>query len=230
MKKVYFLLIAMCVLSFSTFAQTENNDTEIKTIFKNNGAISSGGYGGLMANYSRILDQDALLVGAKGAWIINHNLGLGIAGYGLMTKSNTDNIANAANGYAGLNYEYGGGYGGLLIEPILFGKNPIHLSFPIIVGAGGLAYFTNAYDGEADQNPYFEDSNAFFVVEPGVELELNVIRYFRVALLASYRYTSDISLSYTGLGIKEEDKGKTIGRSDMLRGFNFGIAFKFGKF
>jgi hypothetical protein len=54
------------------------------------------------------------------------------------------------------------------------------------------------------------------VVEPAIELEFNMARFFRMAATASYRYTSNITLFDTD--------------EDVLRGLNFGLTFKFGKF
>ena len=119
-----------------------------------------------------------------------------------------------------------GGYGGLLIEPILAGTSPVHLSFPVLIGAGGvtLTDFYNLDDWQSPFSNYEYDYDAFFVVEPGVELELNVTRFFRLAAAVSYRYTSEIEL----LGFEDLINGPVA--PNALRGFNYGLTFKFGKF
>ena len=91
------------------------------------------------------------------------------------------------------------------------------MSLPILVGVGGVAYATSytSYDW-ADPNYFVEDAVPFVVVEPGAELEFNIVRFFRISLGAFYRYTSDIQLAYTA--------------PDVLNGFSYGITFKFGKF
>jgi hypothetical protein len=53
----------------------------------------------------------------------------------------------------------------------------------------------------------------FFIVEPAVELEFNLARFFRTAATLSYRYTSDIDL----LGMDE----------NVLNGLHLGLTFKF---
>jgi hypothetical protein len=68
---------------------------------------------------------------------------------------------------------------------------------------------------EADYyEPY--DWDSYFVVEPGVEVELNVVKFLRVAFGASYRFTSNLHIS-------EVPK-------DMMNGFNGNVTFKFGWF
>ncbi len=42
--------------------------------------------------------------------------------------------------------------------------------------------------------PYIDDATSFFIVEPCAELEINLIKYFRLSLGISYRFTSEISL------------------------------------
>jgi hypothetical protein len=54
------------------------------------------------------------------------------------------------------------------------------------------------------------------VFEPGVELEFNVTRFFRTAAAVTYRFTSDVEI--TGM------------EQNVLKGLNFKLGFKFGKF
>lgn len=225
MKKITFLFLAMFISSFAIAQQSNEDSNEIKTIFKHNSERSNGGYGGLMFNYSSIAQRDAILMGAKGGWVINHSFTLGAGGYGFITEPKNDAILNR-------DYEFTGGYGGLLFEPIIRGKMPIHVSFPILIGAGGIAYTTNYntndyyYDDSNYRRDSYEDSDAFFVVEPGIELEFNMVSFMRIALTGSYRYTSNIDLNYSSTSYANVG----IGSKGMLCGWNVGMAFKFGKF
>jgi hypothetical protein len=111
-----------------------------------------------------------------------------------------------------------GGYGGFFVEPIIAPNFPVHVSFPIMIGGGGLAMNENTwhdYDWEYD---YYEpfDWDSYFVIEPGIEIELNVVKFFRIGFGVSYRYTSDLHMQYVP--------------KDMMNGFNADVSFKFGKF
>jgi len=222
MKKATILIFVVFV-SLMGLAQEDNkNSNEYRTLFGSS-QMTHGGYGGLSINYSQLDGEDALLVGARGAWIINHGIGIGLAGYGITNNINRDLYGD------GSQFQMAGGYGGLLIEPIIGAKNPIHISIPILIGAGGIAYVNNTLQSGA-QPPYHNDyytldSQAFFVVEPGVELELNMVKFFRIALGAYYRYTSDVTLSYYKLNSLE-----LITENPDLKGFSFGVTLKFGKF
>lgn len=181
-------------------------DDEIKTLMGRSSSV--GGYGGLSVAYSQIDAKDAFIFGGRGAVIMGHAFALGIGGAGFINDFHYDYLL-------GKNISLAGGYGGLFFEPIIFPKFPVHISIPVLVGVGGIAYAsieTNSWDDE-----YFvEDSETFLIAEPGVELEMNVARYFRFSLGGYYRYTSEIDLMNTD--------------SDVLNGFSFGVNFKFGKF
>ena len=222
--KTKILALLLAGLTLTGFAQEKENGDDYKTLFGGD-EITHGGYGGLSVNYSQIDGKDAILVGARGAWIINHGLAIGFGGYGFANDmkyyKTIDNVYDK--------YNLAGGYGGLLIEPIIGSRYPVHVSVPILIGAGGIGliqhhwnkFDDNDYDwddnDDYDKDHYRpEDADAYFVVEPGIELELNMVKFMRLAIGGYYRYTSDLELADTD--------------SDILNGFSGGITLKFGKF
>ncbi len=215
------LFLASILLISSSSLQAQRADTtDINTLFGSGHDIEHGGWGGLSTHYTRVMDQDALLVGARGGWLIDHRVTLGIAGHGLVTDA-----PNAAyddhllsNGHdLKKRSQFRMGYGGLLIEPIIAHRSALHVSLPIIVGAGGCGYqIYESLPEDFDPFTWSDDYQAFFVVEPGIELELNVIKLVRFGIGASYRYTTDITLPGTP--------------KDALRGFNAGVTLKVGSF
>ncbi|MHA7099695.1 hypothetical protein BXY85_1813 [Roseivirga pacifica] len=211
MNNVKRTLFVMVLLVVAVSAKAQNSD--IRTIFDSKGERSNGGYGGITTGYSKIADRDALLVGGQGAWLINHQFGIGLAGTGFMTEREFDSELNNR-------YLVTGGYGGLMLEFIAFPQSPIHLSFPLVVGAGGVSYSRSTRDYELG---FSEDSQAFFVVEPGAEIEMNVISFMRLSFGVKYRFTSDIDLTYL-------NSGDRILEQDALRGLTGTVALKFGKF
>lgn len=209
------ILLILIIAGFSLMAQEENrNEEEYRTLFGGS-ETTHGGYGGITVNYTQIDGKDAVLVGARGGWIINHGIVIGLGGYGFANDMSTQ---KTINGYTD-NYTLAGGYGGLLIEPIIGAKWPVHVSIPILIGAGGVSYINNYW--KPSDNPYhdpyyYENVDAYFVLEPGIEIELNMVKFMRLAVGGYYRYTSDIDLADT--------------KADMLRGFSAGVTLKFGKF
>jgi len=171
-----------------------------------------GFYFGFHSDYSQVAGYDAFGAGGTFAIIANHGLAIGFSGKGFFTEP-YERIPGSNTSYS-----YTGGYGGFLIEPIIFPKYPIHVSFPILIGAGGIAksILTN-YNYPYDYTEvYVEDVEAYMIAEPGIEIEFNVARWMRLGLGGSYRFTSSLEPSEF--------------ESNPLNGFTGGFSLKFGKF
>lgn len=197
--------------------ETENANSDFKTLFGDD--IEYGGYGAISVGYTNLDDLNAFQFGVQGAWIIGHGVGIGIAARGFISETSS---FSSDDEWSFL----GGGYGGLFIEPIFFGKYPIHFTLPVIIGAGGLTYSSSNYNDFG----YWQDINIwddFFVIEPGIEMEMNITNFFRLAAGFSYRFASGVNLTYTEMN---DGLGQQISVIDDLDGFNYRLSFKFGRF
>ena len=188
---------------------------EIKTLFDSPRPVHNGGYGMLVMKYGRILDQDAYWFGLRGGWLINHQFTLGIAGHGLTSRV-INNEWLPDNPDPNVNARLLTGYGGLLLEPILFHNELFHVAMPITIGAGGATYGIERRNWWTEIEVPNNVGEAYFALEPGLELEINVLRFMRINLGASYLYTSDIR-------IPEVDPA-------FMRGFMGSFGLKFGSF
>jgi hypothetical protein len=205
-----FILLSMTVLAQENTQvnpRTQQSD-EIKTLFGK--SRRTGGYGGFSFGYADIDGIHGLTVGGKGGVIIGQHLTIGLAGKGFSNDYSWETVSSNTSSVAS------GGYGGLLIEPIFFPRFPIHLTVPIVLGAGGMASYTKYYD---EVNEYWRTSNvegsAFLMIEAGAEIEFNLTRHFRLALGANYRITTQQN---SALAVPN------------LNGFGADLTFKFGKF
>jgi len=210
--KVISLLI-LFILSTNVLAQ-DNDDPKFRSVFnlKSDQKITHGGYGAFGIGHTIIDDKSALRFTIKGAWIVNHRFALGLAGNSFFN--------NLSYSDSRVNNSIGGGYGGIFIEPILFPMAPVHVTFPLIIGGGSLTTLhpSEWYDNTGDYSNQFD---VFFVVEPGIEIEINMIKFFRIGLGASYRFTNGINLVYSD---------NTQVPFTALDSFNLYANFKFGKF
>ncbi len=211
--KSLWILIFSFALSVNLVAQDEKQ--HMSTLFGDrDGHIDHGGWAGLNFGYTQIKDNDTYIMGARGGWLINHRFTIGLAGNGFLSDRYYLMLPPPEE-----KVNLAGGYGGLFLEATILPFSPVHVTIPVIIGAGGVAYTTTHWrdDNWNDYNrDYTLDSDAFFVLEPGIELELNLIRFLRFAVGGSYRFTSDISLIESN--------------SDMLHGFNGHFSLKFGWF
>jgi hypothetical protein len=217
MKARLVLAAFMIIGSMAITYGQEEKGKEMKTLFgPTDHKISHGGYFGLSVGYTQIDGQDAFTLGGRAAWIIDHHVAVGLAGTGFVNSIYIDGYWDQVD--PGQGYYLVGGYGGFFIEPIIATNFPVHLSFPILIGGGGLAfndYTWHDYQWEDNNyDPY--DYDAYFVVEPGVEIELNLVKPVRVAFGVSYRFTSDLHMNYVP--------------GDMMNGITGKMTFKFGKF
>lgn len=205
------------VLMFSLiglYAIAQDDNSKMETLF-GDGPTTYGGYGGPRVAYTQFDGQDAWLVGGRGGVVINHSFVIGGAGYGIVNSPSFLNIEYEGTTYPKAYLE--GGYGGMYLEYILMPNKIVHLSFPVLVGAGGLLY---AETSAASAGGNFEETiitnTSFFVVEPGVEVELNVVRFMRVSAGISYRYTKGVELPNTP--------------TNAFNSLSGSISLKFGKF
>jgi hypothetical protein len=210
MKKIIFVLAAIFVFNYA-FSQDDEKEVKleddgIKTLLGTDHKV--GGYAALNFHYTEIDGRQGMSVGAKGAVLIGHSFAIGLGGSGFFNDVTIDKETGLYN-----NLE--GGYGGIFFEPIILPKLPVHISIPILIGVGGVAY-VNDYYYSYDDWGYVEDADAFVIVEPGIELEANLLKFMRISLGATYRYTSDILIN---------NKSK-----DILNGLSAGMSLKFGSF
>jgi hypothetical protein len=219
MKKILVLSAVLILYSITLKSQDtlvynqkhkeEKKDDEFKTLFGNH---SGGGfYGSFTMGYSIIDDKDAIQMGGRFAWVANHSLAVGLGGTGFVNELHYGSSSN-------YNVFLTGGYGGLYIEPILLPNYPIHLSFPVLLGAGGISYVASDHNY---QNNYIEDAAAFVIAEPSAELEFNVTRFFRLSFGAGYRFPSPFDVG---------TQGSATANAESLRGWTYNVSFKFGKF
>ena len=223
MKAITILFTSMCLCAGIMASAQEKKDTtnqyaviehgsnnEIKTLFGGN--HNNGIYLSYDLGFGTIDKKQAVETGGRLAWIIDHSIALGFFGNGFVTASDFNKPINNVN----TNVTLAGGYGGFLIEPIIFPKRPIHVSFPIELGVGGAGYQSSSYNH--DTYDYMGNSNGdvFMVLRPGVEVEMNMLKFFRLGLGLQYRYVYGLNLD-------------GFGKND-LNGVTASIAFKFGKF
>ena len=185
--KLSFIPVAVLLLiSTSSVAQNDTPKEEYNALFN---PISIRGNLGIHAGTLNSTGSDLILkTGGSVSVILNHKLGLGVTGTGFFSSQNLS--------IDGSQYSMAGGYGGFLIEPILFPKQTFHVSFPIAFGAGEAAYFKDSLGyREWDysyRNAFYND---FVFIEPGVNFEINVTKFMRFGITGSYLVTNTINTS-----------------------------------
>ncbi len=163
--------------------------------------------------YTQIGEDDGIQMGGSLVWLKNKRWGFGFSGYAIQATEIDDQILSGG-------YRTAGGYGGFLIEYTLKPSNRLHFSFPLTIGAGGIAYVQHPI---RNGDRLIEDQKFIMAIEQGAAIELNVIKYIRVGFELNYRFTSNTNLNY------QNNRGEILA-SDALNGLNFGIRVKLGLF
>jgi len=167
-----------------------------RTLFQDSLAIT-GGYFNFTMRYTNVMATDVLLIGLGGGIVIDHWLEIGLAGAWSTSAIKNEAYESYLQGQTstdlhGLELRYG--YGGVLIAQ----KSAIHLSAPILIGMGSVAYsYPRSNSGSDSDQRNRTDGQAFFMLEPGLELEVSIVKALRIGIGGSYLYTSDLELPDT---------------------------------
>jgi hypothetical protein len=181
------------------------------------GKVKHGGYGAPAVKITAVNGEAAIMPGIQGGWVINHSFVIGAAGFGLATRQDAP-IGMRVDGRPST-LEMG--YGGLRLGYLVMPKSVVHLGFGLLIGGGGVAGLSKdelpvIHNGDLHYERRVDNSDAFFVTEPEIEVEINVADFMRVAVSGSYRFVAGIES--TGLS------------SWDIAGPAGGVALRFGSF
>jgi hypothetical protein len=173
--------------------------------------INGGGFGGPVVKFTSISDQSAVMIGGRGGWIIHHRLVIGGGGYAVV------NEIDAPEGVlpleAPLDIEFG--YGGFELEYIFHPKSLLHYSFYLLLG-GGDNHYVKDVGPVSESKQTAGESDFVFILEPALNAELNITKWFRLNAGVSYRLVT---------GVEQE----SLLESDFS-GISGAVTLKFGKF
>ena len=168
--KNFALILMIVLLSCPAIAQ-------VKTLY--NGEFESGWYGAPLFKVGQMDGKTGYFVGGQGGWIINHRFVLGGKGYMLVNPIEIEDLHNIVVGF---------GCGGVLVEYILASDKLFHFSIESMFGIGGV--YNDIKVSERHHDPIDYTGDACFVLEPGINLMLNVTKNFRIGAGATYRFVN----------------------------------------
>lgn len=202
---IFLLFLLMGMVGFS------QNDEGQYITFNDRKNVVHGVYLGLSTYFGEIEGEDTYIGGLKVAYVADRQFEVGFMANILYSEQNIFNPRTNNND------DIVAVYGGLHLEPILFGKNRVSLSFPILIGGGGVGYVDhNAVVNDENVDLNDDDIDAVFVLEPGMNVLFNISRYIQLEAGFRYRMSSRIELAQSPV--------------DRLNGFSGGIGVKLGVF
>ncbi|MBR9854627.1 MAG: hypothetical protein GYB37_08630 [Algicola sp.] len=196
------------LLGLLGFSQDDNGEY---ITFNDRKNVVHGVYLGLSTYFGEIENKDAYIGGLKVAYVANRQFEVGFMANILYSEQNIYNPRTNNND------DIVAIYGGLHLEPILFGKKRVSLSFPILIGGGGVVYVDHdAVVRDENVDPNDDDIDALFILEPGMNVLFNISRYVQLEAGARYRFSSKIELAQSPI--------------DRINGFSAGLGIKVGIF
>lgn len=210
-----FLILYLGGISLAHAQNDEPDENEDYVEFNDRKNVVHGVYLGLMLHGGEINGKGTAIPGFKVAYVANQQFEVGFEARFLYSDQNFPNTTLADT------EDLIAAYGGLHLEPILFGKSLVSLSFPILIGGGAVGYINGDLvdeDIEKEIEDTFENHEAheFFIVEPGINLLFNPSRYVQLEAGIKYRLSSKVNLTPSPL------------RS--IDGFSAGFGIKVGIF
>jgi len=124
--------------------------------------------------FSRIGSEFAGLAGAQVGVSLQRSFYIGVAGYGLVNRVETDGAASRLDA---MDFWYGGGF----VDFTLFANETVHGSINAVLGGGQV-------------KPAGADSANVFVATPGVTLQVKLAPLVELGVGAGYRFVSGSDL------------------------------------
>lgn len=153
---------------------------EINTVLGKGNAKVSGAYGVASQKFSSIDNQFANFIGGYGGVHFNHNWMIGAGAYTLL-NGNTIPFENDPNTSRQLTTI------GLITEYAHHSQHVFHLTGNLLAGA--------AIMGEQKKletnGSYMLSSRGSLIVEPSLNVEVNLAKWFRIATGVSYRFIAN---------------------------------------
>ena len=198
-KGILVMMVIMLCLSAETSAQGEDST---KSLFGSNVKVSEIWTPEVKIN--SIQGDVGTLIGFYGGAVFNNSILLGISGGVNLSQPR-------------VNYGYFGALGQYIYKP----SNIWHCSGQMLLAYGSTKDYEDPKTGLLDNFGNISGAS-FFLMEPGINIELNLSKRLTLVTGISYRYV-------TGLDVNNENLGISHVTSAELSGINFNIGLKFKK-
>jgi hypothetical protein len=197
---IIFVMIVTLMLSSAGAVSQEQDSTQ--TLIKS--ALKVSELWTPEVKINSIQGDIGTLIGFYGGALFNRTFLLGISG-------------GANLSHPTVNYGYFGAIGQYIYKP----ANLWHVSGQLLLAYGSAKDYEDPKSGLLDN--FLNVSGApFFLMEPGINLELNISRNIMLVAGISYRWV-------TGMDENSENVSITHVTNEDLSGINFNIGVKFGK-
>lgn len=189
-------LVLFIVLAQVKSLVAQSSETpEFKTLFDTNKPVKISGLGGPIVEFSSVGNNElGVSVGGGGAVLVNNlffgGYGIGLATYHYSDLKTFDPVSGIWKDHSSerINFGHGGFWLGGLINP----ADAVHFAVSTRVGWGSLSLYDEQYMGQ--HYNYFTDN--VFVLNPQVEVEMNMARWLKINVGVGYRLVTGANKTY----------------------------------
>jgi hypothetical protein len=229
--KIERILLASILVYFGIFQLQGQDEPEFRYLLGgNNGKVHVSGFGAYTIGFSQFDGNLAVYNGGGGAVLLNQTIYFGLYGTGLSTRHHRNDLVivdpdNNEITYTDLVTNFG--HGGLWIGYIHQSHKPVHFGASTKIGWGGINLTNDYFDNNYDTYDYYSvASDNVFVLTPQIELEMNLLRWFKINAAAGYQFVTGINSTY----INSEGISQNYFDSNDFNQPVFNLSFVFGGF
>lgn len=194
------------------------------------GDVHVSGFGSYILGFSAVGGEFAVYNGGGGAVLLNQKVYFGGYGMGLSSRHYKDPLTLVDSEgeevyYDDLYQKFG--HGGFWVGYLHDSYKPIHFGASTKLGWGSLSMSNDMYDYQyGEYNYYYIANDGVFVVTPQIEVEMNLLKWFKINASAGYQFVTGVDQTYT---TPSGDKVKFFNASDFNQPM-FNLTFSFGGF
>lgn len=234
MKRIKFLVFAAAIVISGTIYSQDDNEPRF-LLNNGTGKVGVSGFGAYTMGFSSFDGEFAMYNGGGGAVLLNQTAYFGFYGTGLSTTHSRDGFTMESHTGTLIDYDKvytRFGHGGFWLGYIHKSYKPVHFGASTKLGWGSASLSDQTYNSY-NSNNYDESYNYYsivtdnvFVVQPQLEVELNLLKWFKINASAGYQFVTGFDKYYTN------KQGNNVDFFDA-KDFNqpvFNLTFAFGWF
>lgn len=135
-------------------------------------------FGAVISKAGTVRNKSALFIGGQGGWNFDRSFAVGIGGYMML-----NNIVARVPDSLG-NHDLTLSYGGVTLDYLVPIGESFYAVVQMLIGGGAIGHKETRY---LDRRQYHDP---FFIVEPGITIDMAISKIFRIGIGASYRGTA----------------------------------------
>lgn len=187
------LLIAL--LLFVRLTSLSQTDQGSYTIFNDRSYSQVNAYASFDGSVFNVNSSPTGSVGGTFAITVNHAFSIGATGaYVIESKNEPQPILVIPSGYNNYVIKRYFWYLGIMLEPTLLPRAPIHLTFPIVIGGGQRSYRLQETHEMWNYYAISLSKESFFIASIGIRAEVNIADGFRISVGPSYKYVTRLTI------------------------------------